>query len=134
MTNPNTLTRVSLFMGDLEREARKFSPKFRPLASILGNTVKYGFYEESPDPRLIIVSQQMDLQHSPGGYTLMLTVSSDSQRVNERTAISFQDTTGIPLSEAPEWIATQNNLGITPAYLIFKKYGPRAMDVLARQG
>lgn len=131
---PSTLTRVSMFMGDLEKATRIFSPRFRPIMSLLGNTVKYGLYEENPDPRLIIVSQQIDLQVAPEGYTLIFTVGSDSQDLNERTARSFQNLTGILLKEAPEWLARQNNWGITPAYMIFKKYGSQAMESLSAKG
>jgi len=96
---------------------------------VLGNTIKFGVYEPSPQPYLLIASQQKDKQLTSYGYNFILTITSDSLEFNSRLEKEFMEKTQIQLRDAPAPLSRmmQNINLVLP---IFKEHGELAMQVL----
>jgi hypothetical protein len=132
MDMPKTLTKVAVLYDDLESRVKKFSKEAKPVAVGFGNTLKYGLYNENP-PYLMMVSQQKDKILNAQGYNLILTITSDSDNLNNQIYEDFRQKTNMELREASESLAEMMQ-AVGVSFVVFKKYGQKAMDVLAGLG
>lgn len=132
INKPTTLTRVSVFRGDLEKAIRNFSYEFKPIKVGLGNTRKYALYKEGNRPYLLMISQQIDRQitNLEGiEYNTILTVTSRYPERNKKVSEKFQERTEIDFIQAPKKLATMMQ-GLGLSFTVFERYGESAMNVL----
>ena len=131
---PETLTKIGIFDGDLESTVMKFNPKIMCMPLGSQEVIKYALYEESPEPYLLMISQQKQKLSSYIGNILhntTLTITSDSEKLNQKIYENFEQKTGISLLDAPEEYARlMKNIG--SAFSVFKEKGLAAMIFLQK--
>lgn len=126
--NPITLTKVAVYNGDLAEAARSYRQECEEISWGLGNTRKFGLFEENP-AYLLMVSQQKDKKVNEMGYNFILTITSDSGELNEERFREFMGRTRISFKPAVKSLEDMmQNLGMT--FLVFKQHGKKAMEVL----
>ncbi len=131
ISEPTTLVKVGVFNGTLEESVKKFHPLIQPISFGLGNTNKYGIFENTEHPYLFIIAQQKQKILSPEGYNTSLSITSYNEKRNLRLAKKFRNLSGIELNiEVPEWFK-QNAEVLNQAFEIFEKHPLDAMRFLS---
>ena len=128
---PVTLTRVGDFNGDFYERVRRFSTEVLPLPSIQPSLKKYGLFDDSNPPYLLIVSNSQP-QMRPD-YNVILTVTSESAEHAVKVADYFSRRSEIPLREAPSDLQRLMG-GINSCFGVFKKNPRQAIEALKLMG
>ena len=131
---PETLTKIGTFDGDLEATIKNFSPDFCLVTYGLENNNKYALYKEFPESHLVMISQKKQKSKNSIGNILhntTLTITSDSNKLNQKIYQEFREKTSMSLLDAPEEYARfMKIIGI--AFQILREKGPAAMISLQK--
>ena len=97
-----SLVRIGVFNGFLERAVKRFSDKMLIVPTPLNN-IQYASFNKLEKPYLIWISKQNNGEITFPGYNTILTITSFSYDLNIRLQNKFQRETGIKLDvEVPE--------------------------------
>jgi hypothetical protein len=130
---PKTLLKTGIFHGDLEKAVKKFNPNVEYLDKGLGNTVKYGCFENTKDPYLFIISQQKDEIVNKAGFNTCLSIISYEEKTNLKIFKEFTEASKITLNVMPpEWLLGFFMLYGPQTFLRFEENPEFAMSLLKR--
>ena len=130
--SPITVVRIGVFSGsnaEFGRAVKRYDQRAEELKVGLGNTVKFGLYDPSREPYLLIVSHQIKGELSPYGHNTTLTVTSDSESRARVIAAQFEEKAELALRDAPSQLVEMMQ-GAGLSFIVFKKHGSDAMRVL----
>ena len=123
---PETLVKVATSFDDLEDLVKRFSTDIINVPSVMGNTVQYGFFEDSPT-YFFMISQQIKKQIEPKySYNIILSVTSESSELNQEVYKKLIEKTRLEFMEAPEFL-TRNTEIFNQMFYILKFKGKDAL-------
>lgn len=127
---PSTLVKTGIFNGNLEKAVKKFNPNMQYLSLGLGNTNKYGIFDVTGEPYLLIIAQQKNKIINSEGYNTSLSITSYEEERNLEIYKKFRNLSRIELNvEPPEWFRESLQL-MNFTFPIFEKNPKAAMDFL----
>ena len=94
---------------------------------------KYGVYDCSKEPYLLMISQSRRGYHPVYKYNTILTITSDSIGRSLDITKKFAEKSKIKFREAPEGLSKTMQKGLALSFEVFKKYGERTMEVLRKE-
>ena len=127
---PKTLVKVGIFIRDLEKALMKFDSEIQQVPIGFIDMYKYVIYKEKPAPYFLMISQRQEITFEE--YNVLLTITSDSDELNQKIYEEFRQKTGISLRDvlAPSSLGTEL-MGIS--FLAYKKRGEKSfMDFLKK--
>ena len=132
---PKTLEKVGIFIRDLEEALKRFDSDIQQIPIGIVDIYKYAVYREKPAPYFLMISQKQEIAFEE--HNISLTITSDSDELNQKIYKKFRQKTGINSKDAQptpyleiEYLGTEL-LGIS--FLAFKKSGEKAvMDSLKK--
>lgn len=127
---PKTLVRVGAFNEDLGDVVNKFDENIFPIPFGLGNTVKYGLFNEKESYLLMVSQQKEKLKFR--GYNVVLSITSYSEERNKQIAREFENSTGPDLNvKVPDFLKETTEF-LEMGFKVFEKDPKRAMEALSK--
>ena len=129
-----TLVYVAWMYGDTEALLRRFSTSFEKMPTIVGRSIKYGYWEENT-PHYLLIASHDPLYRKPANvrgtdYNFLLTITSPNDALNKRVLSEFSGKVPLQALRESQSIELKKLMqGISLAYRVFEIHGRRAFTI-----